>query len=161
MEDGRLGLSRLAAGSRDLVVGDAFGGLSVPWHLTTREAVGEVGRVLAADGVYVVNLIDHRPLAFARAEVATLADGGPPRRADGPRTPVLTGGGNLVAIASPAPIDTEAIAARPRHRDTGWQVQGAELDAGWTRPRAHRRLRPGRPAAHPVHRALSGLQCGE
>ena len=35
VEDGRLGLRRLA-GSQDLVVGDAFGGISVPWHLTTR-----------------------------------------------------------------------------------------------------------------------------
>ena len=52
VEDGRLGLRRLAAGSQDLVVGDAFGGISVPWHLTTREAVGEVSRVLAGDGTY-------------------------------------------------------------------------------------------------------------
>ena len=36
IEDGRLGLGRLADDSQDLVVGDAFGGISVPWHLTTR-----------------------------------------------------------------------------------------------------------------------------
>ena len=44
VEDARLGLGRLADDSRDLVVGDAFGGVSVPWHLTTREAVREVAR---------------------------------------------------------------------------------------------------------------------
>ena len=42
VEDGRLGLRRLPDDSRDLVVGDAFGGVSVPWHLTTREAMREV-----------------------------------------------------------------------------------------------------------------------
>ena len=43
VEDGRLGLRRLADDSRDLVVGDAFGGVSVPWHLTTREAMTTYG----------------------------------------------------------------------------------------------------------------------
>ena len=42
VEDARLGLRRLTDDSQDLVVGDAFGGVSVPWHLTTREAVREV-----------------------------------------------------------------------------------------------------------------------
>lgn len=73
VEDGRLGLRRLAAGSRDLIVGDAFGGVSVPWHLTTAQALGDVRRALDEDGLYVANLIDHGALAFARAEVATLA----------------------------------------------------------------------------------------
>ncbi len=65
VEDGRLGLRRLPDDSRDLVVGDAFGGVSVPWHLTTREAMNDVRRVLTPDGVYVANLIDHGELAFA------------------------------------------------------------------------------------------------
>ena len=42
VEDARLGLGRLADDSRDLVLGDAFGGVSVPWHLTTRETVREI-----------------------------------------------------------------------------------------------------------------------
>jgi spermidine synthase len=71
--DARIGLTREASGSRDVVVGDAFGGVAVPWHLTTREAVRQVGRVLTEDGVYAVNVIDHPPLSFARAEVATIA----------------------------------------------------------------------------------------
>ncbi len=72
VEDGRVGLRRLADDSRDLVVGDAFGGVSVPFHLTTTEALADVRRVLTPDGAYVANMIDHPPLAFARAEVATL-----------------------------------------------------------------------------------------
>ena len=99
--DGRVGLAEEPGGTRDLVVGDAFGGLSVPWQLTTREALELVDAALTDDGVYVVNLIDHPPLAFVRAELATL-------RAVFPhvlllaRAPVLAGedGGNVVAVAS-------------------------------------------------------------
>src|SRR3712207_7025021 len=70
--DARVGLDQEVAGERDLVVGDAFGGLSVPWQLTTVEALGLVDRALADDGLYVANLIDHPPLGFVRAELATL-----------------------------------------------------------------------------------------
>jgi spermidine synthase len=134
VEDGRLGLGRLADDSRDLVVGDAFGGVSAPWHLATREAVGEVDRVLREDGVYVANLIDHGPLAFARAEVATLgatfahvalaADADTVGRTGSP-------GGNLVALASDRPLSTDAWQACLDERGTGWQViEGREL-AEW------------------------------
>ncbi|MFW6772926.1 fused MFS/spermidine synthase [Nocardioides sp. CPCC 205120] len=135
VEDGRLGLGRLEPGSRDLVVGDAFGGVSVPWHLTTREAVSDVRRVLAPDGVYVANLIDHGPLAFARAEVATLADvfahvavlGEP---GDLGREGPGGDGGNLVVLAADREVDLDAVAAALTERDTGWEVlAGAELDA--------------------------------
>ena len=131
VEDGRLGLRRLTAGSQDLVVGDAFGGISVPWHLTTQEAVREVERVLSPDGTYLVNMIDRGPLAFARAEVATLgAEFDHVALMARTDTLARTGGGNLVAIASPAPIDTAGIAARLADTDTGWGViTGAELDA--------------------------------
>src|SRR3712207_3246988 len=70
--DARVGLEEEAPGGRDLVVGDAFGGLSVPWQLTTVEAMGLVDRALTDDGVYVANLIDLPPLGFVRAELATL-----------------------------------------------------------------------------------------
>jgi spermidine synthase len=128
--DGRVGLADEAAGSRDVVVGDAFGGLSVPWQLATREAVELVDRALAEDGAYAINLIDHPPMAFVRAELATL-------RAVFPHVallasaPVLSGddGGNVVAVASRSPIPVEALAARLADNDVNWQVvQGAELD---------------------------------
>ena len=35
--------------------------------LATREAVGEVKRVLTDEGIYVVNLLDYGGLAYARA----------------------------------------------------------------------------------------------
>lgn len=58
--------------SADLVVGDAFGHLVVPWHLATREMMAEVRRVLRPGGVYAQNVIDYPPLHFIRAELATV-----------------------------------------------------------------------------------------
>ncbi len=155
IEDARLGLGRLADDSQDLVVGDAFGGVSVPWHLTTREAVAEVDRVLAGDGIYVVNLIDFGPLAFARAEAATLAEvfgfvalatetdtvvGGP------------KAGGNVVLIATDRPLDAAVVAAPGALRRSG--LVGAQRAGaarlGRSQSGAHRRLRAGRPAADAV-----------
>ncbi|MGY1740675.1 MULTISPECIES: fused MFS/spermidine synthase [unclassified Blastococcus] len=129
--DARIGLADEPAGGRDLVVGDAFGGLSVPWQLTTVEALEAVDAALAEDGVYVVNLIDHPPLDFVRAELATLravfADVVLLARA-----PVLAGedGGNVVAVASQRPLPVQEITAALPERDLAWQVAaGAELDA--------------------------------
>jgi spermidine synthase len=56
----------------DLILGDAFGSQAVPWHLTTREFLSELRGTLTPGGLYVANLIDAPPLAFARAEVRTL-----------------------------------------------------------------------------------------
>jgi spermidine synthase len=135
VEDGRLGLRRLADDSRDVVVGDAFGGVSVPWHLTTREAMSDVRRVLTPEGVYVANVIDHGSLAFARAYVATLAQvfdhvvlaGEPPDLAADPRP---GNGGNLVVVASDRELDLAAVQRVMDERGTGWTlVDGADLDA--------------------------------
>ena len=149
--DGRVGLAEEPAGTRDLVVGDAFGGLSVPWQLTTREALELVDAALTDDGVYAVNLIDHPPLGFVRAELATL-------RAVFPhvlllaRAPVLAGedGGNLVAVASRSPLPVDEIAARLTDHELAWQVAegAAARRLRRRRRRADRRLRAGRPAAH-------------
>jgi len=70
--DARTALPDLEGDAYDLVIGDAFSGLSVPWHLTTVEVVREVDRVLRDGGVYAVNVIDGGGSDFARAELATL-----------------------------------------------------------------------------------------
>ena len=56
--DARVNLRRRRP-RRDLVVGDAFGHLVVPWHLATREMVADVRRVLRPGGVYALNVIDY------------------------------------------------------------------------------------------------------
>ncbi len=129
--DARVGLQTEEAGTRDLVVGDAFGGLSVPWQLTTAEALGLVDDALKDDGVYAVNLIDHPPLSFVRAELATLREVFPEVLLLA-RAPVLSGadGGNVVAVASRRPLPVDAIAAAMAERGLAWQVaDGAELTA--------------------------------
>lgn len=136
VEDGRLGLRRLDTDSRSLVVGDAFGGVSVPWHLTTTEAIDDIRRVLTEGGLYVANLIDHGDLDFARAEVATLqsrfdhvAITGEPADiglVDGDRGD----GGNLVVVASDTSLDAAVVAESFDARDLAWAVsEGAALDA--------------------------------
>lgn len=135
VEDARLGLERRRSDSRDLVVGDAFGGVSVPWHLTTREALTQIRRVLTDDGVYVANVIDHGPLAFARAEVATLREvfthvavlGEPADLGQAPGGD----GGNLVLVASDRPLDLGAIQEQLDARDTEWSVLSGGAVDGW------------------------------
>ena len=113
------------------MVRDAFGGVSVPWHLTTREAVRDIHRVLGSRGAYVLNLLDYGPLGFARAEAATLAAEFD-HLALATETDTLTGGpkagGNLVLIASDAPIDRADVQHRVRASGADWTViDGAAL----------------------------------
>ena len=120
--DARLALTRMADDSADLVIGDAFGGLAVPWHLTTEEVVDEVDRVLRPGGIYVLNMIDHPPLAFARAEAATL-DAVFDDVAIVAPTDRLAGevGGNFVMVGASG-LDAAAVQARLDRRDEDQRV---------------------------------------
>ena len=103
--DARVTLRAELTDSADVVVGDAFGGRSIPWHLATQDFVADVRRVLRPDGLYALNVIDFGSLGLLRAEAATLlsrfadvalialpaADGGPQ-------------GGNLILLASDRPL---------------------------------------------------------
>ena len=138
VEDGRVGLRALPAGEADVVIGDAFGGVSVPWHLTTREAIGDVSDALRPDGAYAVNLIDYPPLDFVRAELATLRTvfphvalaAAPAIFSPEATSRLAPGGGNLIALASHAPLDTTAWERSLRERNVPWSVRtGAALDA--------------------------------
>ncbi|SCG54816.1 hypothetical protein GA0070613_2469 [Micromonospora inositola] len=71
--DARVLLDAEPTDSRDLIVGDAFGHLVVPWHLATREMAAEIRRVLRPGGIYLQNVIDYPPGRFIRAELATVA----------------------------------------------------------------------------------------
>jgi len=110
--DARISLLDVADDSRDVVVGDAFGGLAVPWHLTTVEAVGEVERVLRPGGIYVANLIDYPPFRFVRAELVTLREVFDHVAVVALATSFAgVEGGNVVLVASDEPIDGERLAA--------------------------------------------------
>ena len=71
--DARLSIAALPDDGYDIIVGDAFSGLTIPWHLTTTQFVDELDRVLRADGLVVANLIDGGDAAFVRAAMATYA----------------------------------------------------------------------------------------
>jgi len=59
--DGRLMANQLVqenAGQYDLIIGDAFNDLSIPYHLTTREFDQELKRLLKPGGLYLALVID-------------------------------------------------------------------------------------------------------
>ncbi|MEB7503128.1 fused MFS/spermidine synthase [Arthrobacter koreensis] len=63
----------LSDDSRDLVIRDVFAGDKTPAPLTSAEFLAHAKRVLAADGLYVVNCGDSPDLKTARREAATVA----------------------------------------------------------------------------------------
>ena len=130
--DARTLLRAQPAGAFDVVVGDAFGGLSVPWHLTTREFVADIQERLRPDGIYVLNLIDYPPLGFARAEAATIAEVFAHVAVIAPAD-YLTGrrGGNFVIAASDQPIDADTLTATMRSRGGQEAVLTGEAAAAW------------------------------
>jgi len=115
--DARLGIAETPKAAFDLVIGDAFGGPAVPWHLTTREFVEDIRARLRPDGIYALNLIDYPPLGFARAEIATIDAVFSNVLVIAPDT-YLSGdqGGNFVVVASDGTLDPAAIEAATSQR---------------------------------------------
>jgi spermidine synthase len=111
--DARAALETMRPATADVVVGDVFAGARTPAHLTTVEYAAQVHRVLRGGGVYAANVADGPPLRFARASVATLAAVfghvcllAEPGTLRGRRF------GNLVAVASDAPLPVAALTRR-------------------------------------------------
>ncbi|MGH8896731.1 MAG: fused MFS/spermidine synthase [Egibacteraceae bacterium] len=136
--DARLGLADEPADRYDLVIGDAFGGQAVPWHLTTSEFIGEVKRTLRPGGVYALNLIDNPPLSFARAELATMRAAfqrvaliAPPDHVRG------AAGGNFVLVGSDERLEVEAVQQRNRDRGDHDLVVWRDADLDAFTARAH------------------------
>jgi spermidine synthase len=129
--DARTGLREQPRGRYDLVVGDAFGGLAVPWHLTTREVAEQVRDTLTADGVYAVNIIDYQPDRFARAETATLRSVfGHVALLGAPVTVAGQGGGNHILVASRQPLPLAGIQRRLADRNP-WLVADETVTAAF------------------------------
>ena len=117
--DARLTAESLDADRYDLVVNDAFGGVSVPWHLATRDFLAQLDRALVDDGVMITNVIDYGHRDFLRSYLATAGSvfdhvaiiGRPDAFGDGRGL-----GGNYVVIGSDAPLPVEEIEAANRGR---------------------------------------------
>ena len=131
--DAREGLGRLPAamvGNVDLLISDVYAGSQTPAHLTTVEFYSAAEKLLAPEGVLLVNVADGAGLPFARRQVATV-------RAVFPyvivlaEVQVLKGRrfGNLVIAASRSPLPSEwlprLMAAGPHPAKV---AQGAELE---------------------------------
>ena len=56
--DARIVIPDLKRGAYDVVFGDAFNDLSVPYHLTTSEFNEEIKSLLNENGMYVANIVD-------------------------------------------------------------------------------------------------------
>ncbi|BCO32457.1 hypothetical protein TspCOW1_25600 [Thiohalobacter sp. COW1] len=59
--DARIALQRQPPANFDVIVGDAFHDISVPYHLVTREFARLVRTRLAPDGLYLLNVVDSFP----------------------------------------------------------------------------------------------------
>jgi spermidine synthase len=128
--DARGSLRSVADSSADLVIGDAFGSLSVPWHLATRQFLLDVRRVLRPDGVVVLNVIDNHPNNFLAAEARTLATvfdqtallASPEQLDPG-------GGGNFVLVAADVALSGTALeASTAGHGDRATAVKDGDYD---------------------------------
>ena len=112
--DARLTLRDIPPRSAPVVVGDAFGGRVVPWHLTTREWLADVRRVLRPGGIYAMNVVDQGPLRFARAQAATFLDSFAHVAIVGRGRPgQAPGGGNVVLLGSDRPLPGAALTREP------------------------------------------------
>jgi spermidine synthase len=118
--DARLTMRRQPSHAADVVIGDAFSGLTVPWQLMTSQWMHEVRRVLKPRGVYVLNMVDLPPLRLLRAETATLLAAfahvkmvGEPGAAAGG----LPVGGNELLLASDGPLPPMRSPAKAQSYD--------------------------------------------
>jgi len=113
--DARQSITDVASNSVDLVIGDAFTGLTVPWHLTTREFVAIVNSRMKTGGIYLINVIDYGDVDFARATARTFLEVFDNVAVFAPPA-YLTGnsGGNFVVAGSASVIDVDAVVARIR-----------------------------------------------
>jgi spermidine synthase len=128
--DGRMTMHGIASDSADVVVGDAYSGHAVPWHLTTTEWLEEVKRVLRPGGIYVMNLIDLKPLEFFKAESATMLQSFADMRFIGF---VYKGGepagGNIILVASDQRLP-DSVRSYTDHAYTYLRPEIEELAAG-------------------------------
>jgi SAM-dependent methyltransferase len=120
--DARLSVADEPSHTYDFIVGDAFSSRSVPWHLTTKEFLTEVRRLLRPGGAYAMNIID-AGFRFARAEAATM-------RSVFPSVTLFPSGHNLVLVGTDRPLDPARLARQLRlHGAPSTPIAGAALAA--------------------------------
>ncbi|WP_194839800.1 spermidine synthase [Aeromicrobium yanjiei] len=111
--DGRSGIAAMRDSLADVIVLDAFDGARIPAELTTAEFFADLGRVVADDGLVLLNIADKAPFPYARRVVRGVCDvfahvmiSAEPATLKGRRF------GNVLVVASQAPLPWEALARR-------------------------------------------------
>ena len=112
--DARLAIEQFQGGPKyDLVFGDAFNDLSVPYHLTTLEFDQKVRSILNDDGFYLINVIDKfRGGQFLPSFVRTMRRVFPNvyiMSAGTPWTTWASSPNTYVVVGTATPIDTERL----------------------------------------------------
>lgn len=110
--DGRAGVAAIRDGwDADVVILDAFADASVPAELTTVEFFGDLRRILATDGVILLNLTDSSPFTYARRVLAGVAEVYPERLLSAePATLRGRRFGNILVAGSALALPTAALA---------------------------------------------------
>jgi predicted membrane-bound spermidine synthase len=99
----------------DVMLGDAFGDIAIPYHLVTREFNDLVARRLKPDGVYLVNVVDGVNYDFLRSYIRTMQQSFP--YVDLLAVPGEAGGGQratFVVGASKQPLPKTATTVTPQ-----------------------------------------------
>jgi len=124
--DGRTGLGSFRESALDLVVVDAFTGGRVPGELVTAECAAAYARVLADDGLLLLNLVDAAPFAWTRRVVAAVRTALPELLLSA-EPPTLRGRrpGNLLLVAGPAELPVAALRARAASSPAPYRVLDA------------------------------------
>lgn len=111
--DGRTTVERSVDARYDLVLGDAFVGIETPEGMATATFAREVRRVLRPDGHYLLNVVDQPPWPVAAAQTAHLRGAFAHVAAFGGREVMRRRhAGNLILVASDAPLPVDALARR-------------------------------------------------
>lgn len=113
---GAAGTAALKDDSADAIVVDAFAGGRIPADLTTTQFFAQCARVLRR-GPVLCNLTDEPGLHYVARVAASAAAGGCSHRAFVATHDILKGRrfGNVVLVASAAPLDLDALERRLRH----------------------------------------------
>lgn len=99
----------------DVVLGDAFGDIAIPYHLVTREFDELVASRLKPDGIYLVNVVDGVNYDFLRSYIHTLRQAFP--YVDLVAVPGESGGGaraTFVVGASKQPLPKTQTTLTPQ-----------------------------------------------
>jgi hypothetical protein len=126
--DGRSGLAAFRDGSLDLVVVDAFVDGRVPGDLVTLECAADYARVLTADGLLLLNLVDAAPFGWSRRVVAAVRTAlGALMLSAEPATLRGRRPGNLLLVAGRAAVPAAALRARAVSSASPYRVLDGSL----------------------------------